>query len=152
MAVAIDDLTVLHRSSSDPADFLGHDNGADVTSRDIVRFEKHLETTPHPRTGKLRHPNTILSYLSSFKGVFTVAVHSILLDETPMDKVGSGTESLRTRRWREPDSNCWSRSCEGLCWTAIPGCRHGKRTRGRSGPAGNGSGAPRHTVPFTVGP
>jgi len=28
------------------ADFLGHDNGADVTSRDIVRFEKHLEITP----------------------------------------------------------------------------------------------------------
>jgi hypothetical protein len=67
------------------ADFLGHDNGAEVTSRDIVRFEKHLEATPDPRTGKLRHPNTILSYLSSFKGVFTVAVQSILLDETPMD-------------------------------------------------------------------
>ena len=43
------------------ADFLGHDNGADVTSRDIVRFEKHLETTPDPRTGKLRH--TTRSYL-----------------------------------------------------------------------------------------
>jgi hypothetical protein len=34
------------------AEFLGHDNGAEVTSRDIVRFEKHLETTPDPRTGK----------------------------------------------------------------------------------------------------
>jgi hypothetical protein len=58
------------------AEFLGHDNGADVTSPDIVRFEKHLETTPDPRTGKLRSPNTPLSYLSSFKGVFTVAVQS----------------------------------------------------------------------------
>jgi integrase len=79
------------------ADFLGHDDGADVTSRDIVRFEKHLETTPDPRTGKLRHPNTILSYLSSFKGVFTVAVQSILIDENPMDKVavGSKVESKR---------------------------------------------------------
>src|SRR5947209_19627002 len=56
------------------AEFLGHDNGAEVTSRDIVRFEKHLETTPDPRTGKLRSANTIISYLSSFKGVFTVAV------------------------------------------------------------------------------
>jgi integrase len=74
------------------AEFLGHDNGADVTSRDIVRFEKHLETTPDPRTGKLRHPNTILSYLSSFKGVFTVAVQSILLDGSPMDKVAVGSK------------------------------------------------------------
>jgi integrase len=80
------------------AEFLGHDNGAEVTSRDIVRFEKHLETTPDPRTGKLRHPNTILSYLSSFKGVFTVAVQSILLDETPMDKVAVGSKIESTRQ------------------------------------------------------
>ena len=79
------------------ADFLGHDNGADVTSRDIVRFEKHLETTPDPRTGKLRHHNTILFYLSSFKGVFKIAVQSILIDTNPMDKVavGSKIESKR---------------------------------------------------------
>jgi integrase len=63
-----------------------------VTSRDIVRFEKHLETTPDPRTGKLRSANTIISYLSSFKGVFTVAVQSILLDESPMDKVAVGSK------------------------------------------------------------
>jgi hypothetical protein len=50
------------------AEFLGHDNGTDVTSRDIVRFEKYLETTPDPRTGKLRSPNTPLSYLSSLSG------------------------------------------------------------------------------------
>jgi Phage integrase SAM-like domain len=62
------------------AEFLGHDNGADVTSHDIVRFEKHLETTPGPRTGKLRHPNTVLGYLSSFRGVFTIAVKQILID------------------------------------------------------------------------
>jgi hypothetical protein len=55
------------------ADFLGHDDGAKVTSQDIVAFEKMLETTPDPRTGKLRHPNTVLGYLSSFRGVFTVA-------------------------------------------------------------------------------
>src|SRR5260370_38613058 len=73
------------------AEFLGHDNGADVTSRDIVRFEKHLETTPDPRTGKLRHPNTILSYLSSFKGLFTVPVQSILLDENPLAKGAVGS-------------------------------------------------------------
>jgi hypothetical protein len=36
------------------ADFLGHDNGADVTAADIVAFERYLETTPDPRTGKLR--------------------------------------------------------------------------------------------------
>jgi len=79
------------------AEFLGHDNGAEVTSRDIVRFEKHLETTPDSRTGKLRHPNTIVSYLSSFKGVFTVAVQSILLHESPLHKVavGSKVESKR---------------------------------------------------------
>ncbi|HEX4200278.1 MAG TPA: phage integrase SAM-like domain-containing protein, partial [Chthoniobacterales bacterium] len=80
------------------ADFLGHDNGADVTSRDIVRFEKHLETTPDPRTGKLRHPNTVLSYLSSFKGVFKVAVQSILIDESPMDKVAVGSKIDSTRQ------------------------------------------------------
>ena len=74
------------------ADFLGHDNGADVTSRDIVRFEKHLETTPDPRTGKLRHHNTILFYLSSFKGVFKIAVQSILIDTNPMDKVAVGSK------------------------------------------------------------
>jgi hypothetical protein len=28
------------------AEFLGHNNGAEVTSRDIVRFEEHLEATP----------------------------------------------------------------------------------------------------------
>jgi hypothetical protein len=46
------------------ADFLGHDDGAKVTSQNIVAFEKMLETTPDPRTGKLRHPNTVLGYLS----------------------------------------------------------------------------------------
>jgi hypothetical protein len=49
------------------AHFLGHDDGAKVTSQNIVAFEKMLETTPDPRTGKLRHPNTILGYLSSFR-------------------------------------------------------------------------------------
>jgi hypothetical protein len=51
------------------AEFLGHDNGADVSSHDIVRFEKMLATTPDPRTGKMRHPNTPLSYLWTFSGV-----------------------------------------------------------------------------------
>jgi integrase len=79
------------------AEFLGHDNGADVTSHDIVRFEKHLETTPDPRTGKLRHPNTVLGYLSSFRGVFTIAVKQILIHTNPMDNVvvGSKIESKR---------------------------------------------------------
>ena len=62
------------------ADFLGHDDGAKVTSQNIVAFEKHLATTPDPRTGKLRHPNTVLGYLSSFRGVFTIAVQQILID------------------------------------------------------------------------
>ena len=62
------------------ADFLGHDDGAKVTSKNIVAFEKMLETTPDPRTGKLRHPNTVLGYLSSFRGVFTIAVQQILID------------------------------------------------------------------------
>ena len=79
------------------ADFLGHDNGADVTSRDIVRSRSTWKP-PDRRTGKLRHPNTILSYLSSFKGVFTVAVQSILLDETPMDKVAVGSKIESTRQ------------------------------------------------------
>jgi len=30
------------------ADFLGHDDGAKVTSQNIVAFEKHLATTPDP--------------------------------------------------------------------------------------------------------
>jgi hypothetical protein len=31
-----------------------------------------------------------------------------------------GTKGLQTRRWSEPDSNCRSRSCKGLCcWPAI---------------------------------
>jgi hypothetical protein len=68
------------------ADFLGHDDGAKVTSQNIVAFEKMLETTPDPRTGKLRHPNTVLGYLSSFRGVFTVAVEQFLTDTNPMDK------------------------------------------------------------------
>ena len=62
------------------ADFLGHDDGAKVTSKNIVAFEKMLETTPDLRTGKLRHPNTVLGYLSSFRGVFTIAVQQILID------------------------------------------------------------------------
>jgi integrase len=74
------------------ADFLGHDNGADVTAADIVGFERYLETTPDPRTGKLRSPNTIIGYLSSFKGVFTVAVQQILLDASPMDKITIGSK------------------------------------------------------------
>jgi hypothetical protein len=62
-----------------------------------VRFEKHLETTPDPRTGKLRHPNTVLGYLSSFRGVFTIAVKQILIHTNPMDNVvvGSKIESKR---------------------------------------------------------
>ena len=63
-----------------------------MTAADIVRFERHLEITPDPRTGKLRSPNTIIGYLSSFKGVFTVAVQQILLDESPMDKVTIGSK------------------------------------------------------------
>jgi integrase len=74
------------------AAFLGHDNGAEVTSHDIVRFEKHLATTPDPRTGKLRHPNTPLTYLWTFSGVFTVAVQSFLLDANPLDNVTVGTK------------------------------------------------------------
>jgi integrase len=79
------------------ADFLGYDDGAKVTSQNIVAFEKMLETTPDPRTGKLRHPNTVLSYLSSFRGVFTIAVQQFLIDTNPMDNVmvGSKTESKR---------------------------------------------------------
>jgi site-specific recombinase XerD len=79
------------------ADFLGHDDGAKVTSQNIVAFEKHLATTPDPRTGKLRHPNTVLGYLSSFRGVFSVAVQQFLIDTNPMDKVafGSKIESKR---------------------------------------------------------
>jgi integrase len=74
------------------ADFLGHDNGADVTAAEIVAFERYLEITPDPRTGKLRNPNTIIGYLSSFKGVFTVAVQQILLDASPMDKITIGSK------------------------------------------------------------
>ena len=79
------------------ADFLGHDDGAKVTSQNIVAFEKHLATTPDSRTGKLRHPNTVLGYLSSFRGVFTVAVEQFLIDTNPMDKVvlGSKIDSKR---------------------------------------------------------
>jgi len=79
------------------ADFLGHDDGAKVTPQNIVKFEKHLSTTPDPRTGKLRHPNTVLGYLSSFRGVFTVAVEQFLIDTNPMDKVvlGSKIDSKR---------------------------------------------------------
>ena len=57
-----------------------------------MRFEKHLATTPDPRTGKLRHPNTPLTYLSSFSGVFTVAVEQFLIDTSPMDKVAIGSK------------------------------------------------------------
>jgi len=79
------------------ADFLGHDDGAKVTSQNIVAFEKMLETTPDPRTGKLRHPNTVLGYLSSFRGVFTIAVQQFLIATNPMDNVavGSKIESKR---------------------------------------------------------
>ena len=79
------------------ADFLGHDDGAKVTSQNIVAFERMLETTPDPRTGKLRHPNTVLGYLSSFRGVFTIAVQQILIDTNPLDNVvlGSKIESKR---------------------------------------------------------
>jgi integrase len=79
------------------ADFVGHDDGAKVTSQNIVAFEKHLATTPDPRTGKLRHPNTILGYLSSFRGVFTIAVQQFLINTSPMDNVavGSKIESKR---------------------------------------------------------
>jgi integrase len=80
------------------ADYLGHDNGADVTAADIVGFERYLETTPDPRTGKLRSPNTIIGYLSSFKGVFRVSVNSILIDESPMDKVTIGSKVDSTRQ------------------------------------------------------
>jgi integrase len=85
------------RSSNRLAEFLGHNDGARVTSQNIVAFEKHLATTPDPRTGKLRHPNTPLTYLSSFSGVFTVAVQQLLIDTNPMDKVtiGSKIESKR---------------------------------------------------------
>ena len=80
------------------ADFLGHDDGAKVTSQNIVAFEKMLEATPDPRTGKLRHPNTVLGYLSSFRGVFTIAVQQILIDTNPMDKVAVGTKIESKRR------------------------------------------------------
>jgi integrase len=74
------------------ADFLGHDDGAKVTSQNIVAFEKMLETTPDPRTGKQRHPNTVIGYLSSFRGVFTIAVQQFLIDTNPMDNVAVGSK------------------------------------------------------------
>jgi len=58
-----------------------------VTPQNIVAFEKMLETTPDPRTGKLRHPNTVVGYLSSFRGVFTIAVQRFLIDTNPIDSV-----------------------------------------------------------------
>jgi len=60
-----------------------------------VAFEKMLETTPDPR--KLLHPNTVLGYLSSFRGVFTIAVQQFLIATNPMDNVvvGSKIESKR---------------------------------------------------------
>ena len=114
------------------ADFLGHDDGAKVTSQNIVAFEKMLEATPDPRTGKLRHPNTVLGYLSSFRGVFTIAVQQILIDTNPMDKVavGSKVESKRqpysvdqvtlilNRAQAEPDEIFLS-----LLTEAYTGCR-----------------------------
>src|SRR5260370_66499 len=80
------------------AAFLGHDNGAEVTAQNIVAFEKHLATTPDPRTKKLRHPNTPLTYLWSFSGVFTVAVQSFLLDANPLDNVAVGSKIESTRQ------------------------------------------------------
>ena len=58
-----------------------------MTPQNIVAFEKMLETTPDPRTGKLRHPNTVVGYLSSFRGVFTIAVQRFLIDTNPIDSV-----------------------------------------------------------------
>jgi site-specific recombinase XerD len=63
-----------------------------------VAFEKYLETTPDPRAGKLRHPNTVLGYLSSFRGVFTIAVKQILIDTNPMDNVVVGSKIESTRQ------------------------------------------------------
>ena len=80
------------------AEFLGHDDGGRVTSHDIVRFEKHLETTPDPRTKKPRHPNTPLTYLWSFSGVFAVAVQSFLIDANPIDNVTVGSKIESTRQ------------------------------------------------------
>jgi integrase len=56
-----------------------------------------LATSPDPRTDKLRHPDTPLTYLSSFSAVLTVAVQSFLIDTNPMHKVavGSKIESQR---------------------------------------------------------
>jgi hypothetical protein len=79
------------------ADFLGHHDGAKVTSQNIVAFEKMLETTPDPRTGKLRHPNTVLGYLSSFRGVFTVAVQQFLIETNPMRAARQPTASRSAR-------------------------------------------------------
>lgn len=57
-----------------------------------------MATTPDPRTGKLRHPNSVLGYLSSFRGVFTVAVQQLLIDTNPMDKVAVGSKIESKRR------------------------------------------------------
>jgi integrase len=61
------------------------------------RDRKFLATSPDPRTDKLRHPDTPLTYLSSFSAVLTVAVQSFLIDTNPMHKVavGSKIESQR---------------------------------------------------------
>ena len=50
-----------------------------------------------PGIRKLRHPNTVLGYLSSFRGVFAIAVKQILIDTNRMDNVvvGSKIESKR---------------------------------------------------------
>jgi integrase len=69
-----------------------------VTPQKIVEFERHLETTPDPRTGKPRHSNTVINYLSNLSGVFTVAVQRFLLTENPMDKVSIGSKVESTRQ------------------------------------------------------
>jgi integrase len=80
------------------ATFLGHNDGKKVIPQKIVEFERHLETTPDPRTKKARHPNTIANYLNNIKGVFNVAVQRFLLTENPMDNVSIGSKVDSTRK------------------------------------------------------
>lgn len=98
--------------------FLGHDNAAQVTPDDIVRFKNHRLTTPHPRTGQPASARTVKDTdLAGLKSVFGWAVRNRKLGSNPATgitiKLGK-PKQVRQKGFTEEEVRALLSACASL--------------------------------------
>ncbi|RVD55419.1 hypothetical protein EN828_25325 [Mesorhizobium sp. M2D.F.Ca.ET.185.01.1.1] len=83
-------------------DFLGHNDAAKVTAKDVIAFKNHRLSTPSPKTGKMVSAKTVKdSNLSALKVVFDWGVANGLVTHNPA--AGVTLKVGKTARLRSKD-------------------------------------------------